>query len=127
MDDEIEEIEIDSYKFSRKQIARHKCLDCNTNVIEAGDYCLLRPDIWQDQFGLKWEDNLCIACIEKRLRRKLTMLDFCGFPHVEGFPPSEALMTAYRGFRSEPRRRRKNKQRISIPAPSDKIARTLRK
>ena len=60
------------YKFSPEEIARHRCLDCGVNVIEIGDYCMVQSEIWRDQFGLGWDDNLCIACIEKRLGRRLT-------------------------------------------------------
>ena len=31
------------YKLSPRQIARCCCNDCGVNVIEAGDYCMLRP------------------------------------------------------------------------------------
>ena len=91
-------------QFSRREIARHKCLDCGINVIEAGDYCLLSAKLWKDQFGLGWNDNLCIACIEARLGRKLSMrlLDFISFPSVKGFPTSDTLLDRY-GF-SERRR-----------------------
>ena len=52
------------YKLSPRQIARCRCNDCGVNVIEAGDYCMLRPRIWRDTFGLGITDNLCLACIE---------------------------------------------------------------
>ena len=31
------------YNLSPRQIARWRCNDCGVNVIEAGDYCVLRP------------------------------------------------------------------------------------
>jgi hypothetical protein len=82
------------YKFSPEEIARHRCLDCGVNVIEIGDYCMVQSEIWRDQFGLGWDDNLCIACIEKRLGRRLTPHDLgFGFtPNVEGYPKSDALV-----------------------------------
>jgi hypothetical protein len=91
--------------FSRREIARHKCLDCGINVIKAGDYCLLSAKLWKDQFGLGWNDNLCIACIEARLGRKLSLLDFISFPFVKGFPTSDTLLDRY-GF-SEKKARKK--------------------
>jgi len=63
------------YKLSPRQIARCRCNDCGVNVIEAGDYCMLRPRIWRDTFGLGITDNLCLACIEKRLGRAITVGD----------------------------------------------------
>jgi hypothetical protein len=41
------------YKFSRREIARHKCRDCGINVIEADDYCMLRAEIWYRKLGLR--------------------------------------------------------------------------
>jgi hypothetical protein len=39
------------YKFSQKEIARHRCLDCGINVIEADDYCMINDEIWENRFG----------------------------------------------------------------------------
>jgi hypothetical protein len=79
------------YHFSRRQIARCKCLDCGVNVIRAGDYCLLDFGLWDDELHLGWHDNLCIVCIEERLGRRLVHDDFAGFPSVEGFVMSKTL------------------------------------
>ena len=84
------------YKFSRREIARHRCNDCSKNVIKAGDYCMLDDDIWERQFGLGWNDNLCLACIEVRLGREVTMWDFiCPPPHIEGYDMSETLSARF--------------------------------
>ena len=90
--------------FSRREVARHKCLDCGINVIKAGDYCLLNSKIWKNQLGLGWNDNLCIACIEARLGRKLRLLDFISFPLVKGFPTSDTLAERY-GFKKARKKR----------------------
>jgi hypothetical protein len=37
----------EDYKFSAREIARHRCVDGGINVIRAGDYCVLAPDIWE--------------------------------------------------------------------------------
>jgi hypothetical protein len=81
------------YRFSKCEIAAHRCNDCGVNVIEIGDYCMLLPEIWNDTFGLGSHDNLCIACIEKRLGRRLMAFDFSSFPTVEGYPRSETLLS----------------------------------
>ena len=54
------------YKLSPRQIARCRCNDCGVNVIEAGDYCMPRPRIWRDTFGLGITDNLCLPASEGR-------------------------------------------------------------
>ena len=55
-------------------------------------HALLRLEIWKDQFGLGWEDNLCLQCIERRLGRRITMHDTMnGIPTVAGHPMSAAL------------------------------------
>ncbi len=81
------------YKFSRREIARHKCIGCGVNVIKIGDYCMLSSDLWNRKLGLKWDDNMCVACIEARIGRKLSLRkhDFTSFPSVEGFPMSNVL------------------------------------
>ena len=108
------------YKFSSREIARHKCIDCGVNVIEIGDYCMLTPKIWNDKFHLKWTDNLCIKCIEARLGRRLRpgLLDLCSLPFVEGFPASAILINRL-GFdklseRQGPKsKRRRRKRRLA--------------
>jgi hypothetical protein len=84
-------VKLHGYNVSQKEIGRHKCIDCGVNVIKIGDYCMLNPDLWKRQLGLSWNDNLCIACVETRLRRKLKLSDFGSFPRVEGFPMSDIL------------------------------------
>lgn len=82
------------YRKSRSEIARYACIDCGVNVIEIGDFCMINPSIWNGQLGLKETDNLCIACIEKRLGRKLRGLgDIISLPSVEGFLRSDILQS----------------------------------
>jgi len=47
------------------------CNDCGVNCLEIGDWYLASRDIWKDELSLGWGDNLCIACLEKRLGRRL--------------------------------------------------------
>ena len=92
------------YKLSPRQIARCRCNDCGVNVIAAGDYCMLRPRIWRDTFGLGITDNLCLACIERRLGRAITIGDVITFPVVEGYPMSDTLHARLFPTRSGARR-----------------------
>jgi len=104
------------YKLSPRQIARCRCNDCGVNVIEAGDYCMLRPRIWRNTFGLGITDNLCLAWIERRLGRAITIGDVITFPIVDGYPMSDTLHA--RLFPSKKERRattKKTKQLASIP------------
>ena len=96
---------LSQYGFSPDEIARHKCLDCGVNVIEAGDYCMLSSKIWSDQFGLGRDDNLCIACVKARLGRKLGLLDFISFPWVEGFKQSDTLLDRYGHSKAKARKK----------------------
>ena len=84
---------LNHFRLSPKEIARHKCRDCGVNVIKIGDYCMLSTDIWEGKLGMGERDNLCIACIEARLGRtlSLSLFDFTSFPSVEGFAPSQTL------------------------------------
>jgi hypothetical protein len=101
----------DPYRFTLKEIDHHRCKDCGINVIKIGDYCLLAPQLWEDRLGLKWNDNLCVACIEKRLGRRLEagFKDWCGAqPQVMGFPMSALLFNRFykKRLRKTMRRRR---------------------
>jgi hypothetical protein len=105
-----------SYTFSKKEVAlpRFKCLGCGVNVIEAGDFCMLRADIWEEQLHLGYHDNMCIACIEARIGRKLGPMlpDFIAFPNIKGYPMSDILRDRLYGDLlkkrcSKPRRKRK--------------------
>jgi hypothetical protein len=52
------------------------CIDCGTDTIEAGEYYMLRDDVWHST-GVKRDDGmLCIGCVESRLGRKLNRADF---------------------------------------------------
>jgi hypothetical protein len=66
---------------SRRQLARYKCNDCPVNVVTAGEFYILKPEIWEGQLKLGWSDNLCIGCLEKRLGRKISWRDM-GWPPI---------------------------------------------
>jgi hypothetical protein len=106
-----------SYKFSREEIARHKCRDCGVNVLKAGDYYMLSSNIWRDQFGLGWDDNLCIACAEARLGRKLRMEDFESLPPpIEGFPISDTLLDRYGSGKAKAQKKARKRVRRKSPS-----------
>jgi hypothetical protein len=52
-----------------KELARYACNDCGINVETAGEFYMVRNDIWKDQLGLGWDDNLRVGCLEARLGR----------------------------------------------------------
>jgi hypothetical protein len=89
---------VDEALHSRSKIQNRKapcatCNDCAVNVIAAGEYYMANSEIWKDQLQLGWNDNLCIGCIETRLGRRLTILDFCTFPkNPGGFATSERYL-----------------------------------
>jgi hypothetical protein len=100
------------YKMSQKEIGRHTCIGCGVNVIRAGDYCMMRSEIWDGKLNLKPTDNMCIACIESRLGRNVQILDFSSFPSIEGFDLSEVLKHRLGYYRHlEERKRKKARQR----------------
>jgi hypothetical protein len=88
------------YKLSRRAVARCRCNDCGLNVIRLGDYLMLHSRIWKDQFGLGWDDNLCLRCIETRLGRVITIRDVFTFPSVEAI---RYRTRCCRGFVRRPR------------------------
>jgi hypothetical protein len=78
--------------------AHYVCNDCNVNVLTAGEFYVLKQDIWEKQLSLGWTDNLCVGCLEARLGRKITLHDISSFPSYEWMhPPSERLADRF-GF-----------------------------
>jgi hypothetical protein len=104
-----------AHKFSRREIASLVCNDCNTNVLRDGSYFMLSPKIWRDKFGLGWDDNLCLACIETRLGRRVSIArgDFCSPPPaIEGFPRSDALLERFGFKREKPRKKKTARKKV---------------
>ena len=58
-------------KLSKEKLAHFRCNDCGINVVDIGDWYMATPEIWNEQLGLGWNDNLCIACLEQRLGRRV--------------------------------------------------------
>ncbi len=44
------------------------CNDCGVDVLAIGDWYMARPEVWH-KLGLTWSDNLCVACLDRRLGR----------------------------------------------------------
>jgi hypothetical protein len=81
----------------KETVDRYKCNDCAVNVLKIGEFYMFRD--WE-KLGLGWEDNLCIGCLEKRLRRKVgpMLKDFCSLPNYKWmYPNSERMLDRY-GF-----------------------------
>jgi hypothetical protein len=73
-------------------LAQYQCNDCGVNVVTAGEFYMLKPQIWEDELGLSWDDNLCVGCLENRLGRKVTLHDMGSFPAYKWMqPPSDRL------------------------------------
>jgi hypothetical protein len=52
------------------------CIDCGINTLDAGEYYMVKTNIWK-LTGLGISGGmLCINCLEKRIGRKLTPDDF---------------------------------------------------
>jgi hypothetical protein len=50
------------------------CKDCGVDTFEINEYYMVTKDLWR-QYGVK-RGMLCIACLEKRMGRSLTLDDF---------------------------------------------------
>lgn len=77
-------------------ISNPKCLcdDCGADCIEIGEYIILQPDAWQRNLGLRWSNNLCVGCIEKRLGRRLQPRDFLTWPRYSWTHPYSTRLLA---------------------------------
>jgi hypothetical protein len=54
---------------------RYECNDCGVDVLKNGDWYMAVPELWEKRLGLGWNDNLCFACLEQRLGRKVQFPD----------------------------------------------------
>lgn len=67
---------------------RWKCLDCKVDTGKIGEHYMLNFDVWH-KAHLSQSGMLCIACLERRLGRKLTRHDF-NKSHVNRIKPGES-------------------------------------
>jgi hypothetical protein len=79
-------------KLFRKELAHFKCNDCSVNVVTAGEFYMLKPQIWEGRLGLGWNDDLCIGCLEARLGRKVCFADMGGFPQDPWMKPISIML-----------------------------------
>jgi len=65
-------------------------MDCGVNTVDIDEYYGVWDDIWlfanPADFGM-----MCIGCLEHRLGRKLTPIDFTDWPINRVFPQSDRL------------------------------------
>jgi hypothetical protein len=57
-------------KLQTKLLGRCFCNDCGVDVVAVGDWYMCSIEVWERQLGLGWSNNLCIACLVKRLGRE---------------------------------------------------------
>lgn len=58
-----------------KKRNHHNCVDCGVNTATLGEHYMLKDSVWYSAYARE-RGMLCIGCIEKRLGRKLTKVDF---------------------------------------------------
>ena len=63
------------------------CLDCGIDTGKIGEHYMLIDSVWY-QVHTSNKGMLCIGCLEIRLRRKLTKLDF-NTSHVNAILPAK--------------------------------------
>jgi hypothetical protein len=76
------------------------CADCGIGTVTLGEYYMVRNDIWEQAWAgrRKWwyrhvpgQEILCIACLEARIGRELTVDDFTAVFPRRWPPPSRLL------------------------------------
>jgi hypothetical protein len=73
---------------------RNLCCDvCRVNLLEIGEYYMLKDNLWQDQLGLGWNSNLCIGCLESRLGRTINFDDLIIFRRLSWMKPDSIRLT----------------------------------
>ena len=82
------------------------CDDCRVDTIINNEWYMLKDEIWFQAIKAqpmrknnKTNDILCIGCVEKRLGRKLTHVDFLNvFLNLPEFIHSDRLQDRLKGF-----------------------------
>lgn len=49
------------------------CKNCGVNTLTKGEYYMVTNDLW---YSVMNKGMLCVGCLETRLKRKLTPVDF---------------------------------------------------
>ena len=89
-----------------KKLPKFPCNDCGIDVLAIGDWYLAHPKIWKEELGLGWDDNLCLACLEKRLGRPLRPGILDVGPASSFFPSQPPLSARLIGLWKGTKRRR---------------------
>lgn len=56
------------------------CVDCGVDTLLAGEYYMVKSEVWL-LTGLDTRDGmLCVSCLENRIGRELTVHDFSDYP-----------------------------------------------
>jgi hypothetical protein len=83
------------------------CSDCgketNHNCIDNAEWYMVKHEIWQEALVEKHAVYLCIGCLEIRLGRKLTYLDFSNVPlnFLPGYARSRRLKNRMKGLQKD--------------------------
>lgn len=57
------------------------CVDCGTCTHETNEYYMVHDDVWQEEAHMTPHGGmLCIGCLEARIMRRLTHVDFTDAP-----------------------------------------------
>ena len=60
-----------------KKRARNICMICGANVVKIKEFCMIWSTLWKRAVPKnKRSGMLCIGCIERKLKRKLSRKDF---------------------------------------------------
>jgi hypothetical protein len=68
-----------SRKKALREIANDLCMDCGVDTYEIGHYYMIHEELWLS-INPKDSGQLCLDCVECRLGRKLTRVDFTKAP-----------------------------------------------
>ena len=71
-----------------------ECNDCGVDVLELGEWYMASTELWEQQLGLGWSDNLCIGCLEQWLGRRVVVGDIGPASSSQNDPYSPAVKNA---------------------------------
>jgi hypothetical protein len=56
------------------------CVDCAVDTAAIGEYYMVWPDVWERAEVAPDDGMLCVGCLEDRIERRLSTLDFMAVP-----------------------------------------------
>lgn len=79
------------------------CVDCGKNTDDHDEYYMVHDEVWRKEARMTdFGGMLCISCLEERIGRRLTQVDFTNYPvNTLMFTPKSDLLLNRLGIKPD--------------------------